>query len=62
MTVLLLAAVAFLIVCSAFFSSSEIVYASANRPRLKSAAEGGDRRARTALPARARRHPVASAR
>ncbi len=35
-----------LVLCSAFFSSAEISYASANKLHIRSAAEAGDRRAR----------------
>ena len=38
-----------LILISAFFSGSEIAYASASKPRLISEAEGGDRRAKKAV-------------
>ncbi len=38
-----------LVVCSAFFSSSEISYASANKLHVRSAAENGSRRARRVL-------------
>ncbi len=45
----LIALVVLLVSASAFFSSSEIVYAQALRPRLKNEAERGDRRAVLAL-------------
>ena len=35
-----------LVLCSAFFSSSEISYATANKLHIRSAAEAGDRRAK----------------
>ena len=38
-----------LVLCSAFFSSSEISYATANKLHIRSAAEGGDRRAKGVL-------------
>ncbi len=38
-----------LVLCSAFFSSSEISYATANKLHIRSAAETGDRRAKGAL-------------
>lgn len=38
-----------LVLCSAFFSSSEISYATANKLRLNSAAENGDRKASGAV-------------
>jgi len=38
-----------LVLCSAFFSSSEIIFASCNALRLKNAAEAGRRGAKTAL-------------
>ena len=38
-----------LVLCSAFFSSSEISYATANKLHVRSAAETGDRRAKGAL-------------
>ncbi len=41
-------AIVFLILCSAFFSSSEIAYASANKLRLKKASEAGGLRERWA--------------
>jgi len=41
--------IALLLVCSAFFSSAEIAYASANKSRLKKAAESGSRRGRWAV-------------
>ena len=37
-----------LVICSAFFSSSEISYATANKLHIRSAAEAGDRRAKGA--------------
>ena len=44
-TVLMLVFVALLLMCSAFFSASEIVFATANKHRLRSEAESGDGRA-----------------
>ena len=41
--------VVLLILISAFFSGSEIAYASASKPRLISEADGGDKRAKKAL-------------
>ncbi len=38
-----------LVLCSAFFSSSEISYATANKLHIRSAAEAGDRRAKGVL-------------
>ncbi len=38
-----------LVIFSAFFSSSEIIYATASKPRLENEAEGGDKRAKRAL-------------
>jgi len=49
MNMLPYAAIVLLIFLSAFFSSSEIAYAAANRLRLKNAAENGGVRERTAL-------------
>lgn len=42
-------AIVLLMIGSAFFSSAEIAYASANKPRLKKAAEAGDRKAQWAV-------------
>ncbi|MBQ5782219.1 MAG: HlyC/CorC family transporter [Oscillospiraceae bacterium] len=42
-------AIVLLIVCSAFFSSAEIAYASANKSRLRKAAETGSKNGRWAL-------------
>ena len=42
-------AIILLMVGSAFFSSAEIAYASANKSRLKKAAESGSKRAKWAL-------------
>ena len=39
----------FLVLCSAFFSSAEISYATSNHLRLRSSAENGDRRAKHAV-------------
>ena len=41
--------IAFLLVCSAFFSSTEIAYAAANPSRLRKAAEAGSRNGKWAL-------------
>lgn len=41
-------AIVFLLIGSAFFSSSEIAYASANKSRLKKAAESGDKKGKWA--------------
>ncbi len=41
--------VALLVILSAFFSSSEIVYATASKPRLENEAEEGNKRAKRAL-------------
>ena len=41
--------IAFLLVCSAFFSSTEIAYASANPSRLRKAAETGSKNGKWAL-------------
>ena len=38
-----------LVICSAFFSSAEISYATANHLRMRSSAESGDRRAKHAV-------------
>ena len=38
-----------LVFCSAFFSSAEISYATANHLRMRSSAENGDRRAKHAV-------------
>lgn len=43
--ILLIALVVIMVILSAFFSSAEIVFASASRPRLNIAAESGDKRA-----------------
>ena len=42
-------AIVFLIVCSAFFSSSEIAYASANKSRLRKLAQSGSKNGKWAL-------------
>ena len=42
-------AIAFLLVCSAFFSSTEIAYASANESRLRKTAESGSKSGKQAL-------------
>ena len=42
-------AIVFLIICSAFFSSAEIAYASANKSRLRKAAQSGSRNGKWAL-------------
>ncbi len=44
----LLVLMVLLVICSAFFSSSEISYATANKLHIRSAAEAGDRRAKGA--------------
>lgn len=49
MTVLLYALLILLVICSAFFSSSEISYAYANKLRLRKAAEAGSRPAKKAI-------------
>lgn len=49
MTWLILVLMVLLVIFSAFFSSSEIAYASANRLRLHKAAEDGSRTARSAV-------------
>ncbi len=41
--------IVFLLICSAFFSSTEIAFASANKTRLKQRAESGSRRDKWAL-------------
>ena len=41
--------IVFLLICSAFFSSAEIAYASANKSRLRKAAESGSRNSKWAL-------------
>ena len=41
--------IAFLLVCSAFFSSTEIAYAAANPSRLRKAAESGSKNGKWAL-------------
>jgi len=41
--------IVFLLICSAFFSSTEIAYASANKSRLRRAAESGSRNGKWAL-------------
>lgn len=45
---LLIILVFLLVICSAFFSSAEIAFATANKPRIKSAADNGDPRAQKA--------------
>jgi CBS domain containing-hemolysin-like protein len=45
----MLALMALLVLCSAFFSSSEISYATANKLHIRSAAEAGDKRAKGVL-------------
>ena len=42
---LLILLVVFLIALSAFFSSTEIAFAQANKPRVKSLADDGDKKA-----------------
>ena len=42
-------AIVLLLICSAFFSSAEIAYASANASRLRKAAESGSKRGKWAL-------------
>ena len=46
---ILIAALALCVALSAFFSSSETAYAAANRVRLKTMAQDGDRKAARAL-------------
>ena len=41
--------IVFLLICSAFFSSTEIAYAAANKSRLRKAAESGSRNGKWAL-------------
>ena len=45
MDTMLIAAVVFLVVGSAFFSSAEIAYNSASRHKLRAKAEAGDKKA-----------------
>ena len=47
-TSMTIALVLFLLLCSAFFSSAEIVFATSNKHRLRSKAEAGDKRAQLA--------------
>ena len=47
--ILMLTLMVLLVLCSAFFSSSEISYATANKLHIRSAAESGDRRAKGVL-------------
>ena len=42
-------AIVLLLIGSAFFSSSEIAYAAANKSRLENAAESGSRRSKWAV-------------